>query len=66
MSMKGCKHRWSDIFLTQYSQETEENTHRRADDAVDDPASTAHFIVFSKDIHLFQQQQDKIVSFTVG
>lgn len=52
-SMKRCEHHWSDIFLTQYSQDTEENIHRRADDYVDDSASKTHLIVLSKAVCLF-------------
>lgn len=66
MSVKGCKHSWSDIFLTQYSQDTEENTHRTADDAVDNSATKTRFIVFSKAICSFWHQQDKTAPFTVG
>lgn len=66
MSIKGCKHSWNDIFLTQYSQDTEENAQRRADDAVNDSASKTHFVVFSKAICSFWHQQAKTVPLYSG
>lgn len=63
-SMKRCKQHWSDIFLTQCSQDTEENIHRKSDDSVDDYASKTHFIVLSKAICSFWHpaRQDSLPS----